>query len=175
MNPLLAVALVVVVGGALVVAVLRDPLAATVAFGGYGLGMATLWAVLRAPDVALTEAAVGAGITSALLLVAIARTGRATVPASFDWRPALAVAALVVALAATVPALPTGGEPIAPGVAGDVGRPAGFYLANAPEMGVENVVTAVLVVYRGFDTVGEVFVVFAAGLAALVVLGGREW
>ena len=73
----------------------------------------------------------------------------------------------------TVPTLPTDGGAIAPGASGGAGRPAGYYLPDAPEQGVKNVMTAVLVVYRGFDTVGEVFVVFAAGLAALVVLGGR--
>ncbi|ELZ72429.1 monovalent cation/H+ antiporter subunit B [Haloferax prahovense DSM 18310] len=46
-----------------------------------------------------------------------------------------------------------------------------YYLENAyPQTEVENVVTAILAAYRGFDTLGEAAVVLAAGLAVLVVL-----
>ncbi|MFC7173799.1 hydrogen gas-evolving membrane-bound hydrogenase subunit E [Haloplanus litoreus] len=46
-----------------------------------------------------------------------------------------------------------------------------YYLDNAyDQTGVTNVVTAVLVGYRGFDTLGEAAVVFAAGIAMLLVL-----
>jgi multicomponent Na+:H+ antiporter subunit B len=46
-----------------------------------------------------------------------------------------------------------------------------FYLSDAADRGVDNAVTAVLVVYRGFDTFGEIAVVFAAAVAVLAVLG----
>jgi len=46
-----------------------------------------------------------------------------------------------------------------------------YYIEAAYEdTGVENAVTAVLAGYRGFDTFGEAVVVFAAGIAALLVL-----
>ena len=66
--------LLFMLGSALAAAVLRDVVGSIVAFAGYSFGVAILWAFLRAPDVALTEAAVGAGITTVLFLLTIART-----------------------------------------------------------------------------------------------------
>lgn len=210
-GPLVAALLALLVATAAAVVVLADPLATVVVFGLYSFGLAMLWAVFRAPDVALTEAAVGAGVTTSLLLVVVVRT-RATsgsapaetdatdesaptgtgatdesaptgtgaadesVPAETDAptfrslsdvraRSVAAVAGLVAALLWTVPALPAVGDPAAPAF----GRVAPAYLRRAPELGVRNVVTAVLVAFRGFDTFGEVVVVFAAGVAVLVV------
>jgi len=165
-----AVVLLFMLGSALAAAVIRDVVGSIVAFAGYSFGVAVLWALLRAPDVALTEAAVGAGITTVLFLLTLART---TVTRSerfegISLRSGLAVVAIVVTVGATVPALPAVGDPSAPILAGDVSQ---YYLTNAYEQtGVTNVVTAVLVGYRGFDTLGEVAVVFAAGIAMLLVL-----
>jgi len=61
---------------ALSVARARDLLAAVVTFALYSLVLSLLWQHRGAPDVALTEAAVGAGVTSALFLVTIARLAR---------------------------------------------------------------------------------------------------
>jgi uncharacterized MnhB-related membrane protein len=61
---------------ALAVGRTRDLLSAAVIFAAYSLVMATVWQQLRAPDIALAEAAIGAGITSLLFIVTIARTGR---------------------------------------------------------------------------------------------------
>jgi uncharacterized MnhB-related membrane protein len=55
---------------------MRDLLAATVVFMVYSLLMAIVFTQLRAPDVALTEAAVGAGITTLLFVITIAKTDR---------------------------------------------------------------------------------------------------
>lgn len=55
---------------------LKDLLAAAVVFSAYSLMMAILWTQLRAPDLALTEAAVGAGITTVLFIITIYRTTR---------------------------------------------------------------------------------------------------
>ncbi|HHY92071.1 MAG TPA: DUF4040 domain-containing protein [Firmicutes bacterium] len=61
---------------ALAVGRTRDLLSAAVVFAAYSLIMATLWQQLRAPDIALAEAAIGAGITSLLFIVTIAHTRR---------------------------------------------------------------------------------------------------
>lgn len=170
-----AAVLLFMIGSALAAAVLRDVVASIVAFAGYSFGVAVLWALLRAPDVALTEAAVGAGITTVLFILTIART---SVPRSDQFegisaRSALAVVAVVLTVGATVPALPAVGDPSAPVLAGEVSQ---YYLENAYEQtDVTNVVTAVLVGYRGFDTLGEVAVVFAAGVAMLLVLRQEEF
>ena len=172
---LVALLLLLVLGAAVAVATARDVLVATVLFGAYSLGLAITWVVLRAPDVGLTEAAVGAGVTTSLFLVAVAKTAPPTGKVAFSlrWSPrALLVgAAVVVVLGASLPALPTVGDPTAPAFAD--GAAAGFYLADTARFGIDNVVTAVLVVYRGFDTFGEIAVVFAAGVAVLLVLDGE--
>jgi len=173
---LVAALLVLVLGTAVVVATARDVLVATVVFGAYSLGLAILWVVFRAPDVGLTEAAVGAGVTTSLFLVAIAKTAPPTGDVAFSlrWSPrALLVGSgVVLVLGASLPALPAVGDPGAP--AFGEGAAAAFYLADTARFGIDNVVTAVLVVYRGFDTFGEIAVVFAAGVAVLLVLPGRE-
>jgi multicomponent Na+:H+ antiporter subunit B len=84
-------------------------------------------------------------------------------------RPRSLVVALgvVAGLLLTVPALPPVGATDTPAF----GAVAEFYLADAAARGIDNAVTAVLVVYRGFDTFGEVAVVFAAAVAVLAALG----
>ena len=71
---LLAALLVLVVVTAGITAVARTLPTTLVAFAAYSLGLAMVWVVFRAPDVALTEAAVGAGVTTALFLVLLRRT-----------------------------------------------------------------------------------------------------
>ncbi len=61
---------------ALAVARTRDLLGAVIIFTSYSLVMAILWQQLEAPDVAITEAAIGAGVTSLLFIVVISKTGR---------------------------------------------------------------------------------------------------
>ena len=54
----------------------RDLLGAVVIFAAYSLAMAVLWLMLRAPDIALTEAAIGAGVTTILCIAVISKTRR---------------------------------------------------------------------------------------------------
>lgn len=75
-TALTLILLVFLVTTAAVAIVLKDLLAAVIVFSGYSLMMAILWTQLRAPDLALTEAAVGAGITTVLFVVTIFRTSR---------------------------------------------------------------------------------------------------
>jgi multicomponent Na+:H+ antiporter subunit B len=170
-----ALVLLFMLGSALAAAALRNVVGSIVAFAGYSFGVAVLWAFLRAPDVALTEAAVGAGITTVLFLLTIARTtvSRSERFEGIGLRSGLAVVAIVVTVGATVPALPPVGAAGTPVLDGAVSQ---YYLDNAYEQtGVTNVVTAVLVGYRGFDTLGEAAVVFAAGVAMLLVLRQEEF
>jgi multicomponent Na+:H+ antiporter subunit B len=169
--PIYAALLVFVVVAALAAAFLRDVLGAIIAFAGFSLGVAIIWVLLAAPDVGLTEAAVGAGVTTVLFLVTIVRTVRPGGDRLFEhigWGSAALVTALVALLLSTVPSLPRVGAPDSPVATSRITQ---YYLENAyPETGVENVVTAVLAAYRGFDTLGEATVVVAAGLAVLIVL-----
>ncbi|MEF8819894.1 MAG: DUF4040 domain-containing protein [Haloferacaceae archaeon] len=167
---LLAGTLVVALAAAVATALARTLLASLVAFAAYSLALAVTWLVLRAPDVALTEAAVGAGVTTSLFLLVLRRAARDEAAVDEPRRVAprsVAIAALVtIGLLLTVPALPAVGSPDAPAF----GPVTEFYLADAADRGIDNVVTAVLVVYRGFDTFGEIAVVVAAAVAVLAVL-----
>lgn len=68
--------LVFLVVCAIAVARTRDLLAAIVIFASYSLIMAVLWQLLSAPDIAITEAALGAGVTTLLLVAAVSKTRR---------------------------------------------------------------------------------------------------
>ncbi len=159
-----------ILASALVTLLLRDVLAAIIVFGAYSFGMAMLWVVFRAPDVGLTEAVVGSGVMTPLLLLAIAKMGPEDpedVLVNVDLRALAGVTVLVAVLAFTVLSLPEVGNPASP----TNQHVAPYYLENAyEETGFENVVTAILVSYRGLDTFGEVTVVFAALVAVLAVL-----
>jgi multicomponent Na+:H+ antiporter subunit B len=150
---------------------LRDVLNAIIAFAAFSFGIAVAWLLLAAPDVALTEAAVGAGITTVFFLVTIAKTVRPGGERLFEpiaWRSVAVVAVLVGALLTTVRSLPAVGAVNSPVATSRITE---YYLGNAyDQTGVENAVTAVLAAYRGFDTLGEATVVIAAGLAVLLVL-----
>ncbi|MDS0293329.1 DUF4040 domain-containing protein [Halogeometricum sp. S3BR5-2] len=171
MEPIEVALLVFVVSCAFATAFLRDVLGAIIAFGAYSLGIAIVWVYLRAPDVGLTEAAVGAGVMTILFLLTIAKTTRPTDERTIeriDYRAAAVAISLVAVLSTTLVALPPVGAADTAVVTDDVTR---YYLANAYEVTeVQNAVTAVLAAYRGFDTMGEAAVVYAAGVSLLVVL-----
>lgn len=168
--------IVLVLASACGALLLQDVLGSIIAFAAYSLGISLLWIVLQAPDVALTEAAVGTGVMTILFLVTLARTVRPQSDRLFErinLRTASLVAVFVAVLAVTLPALPAIGDPTAPVVSYDVTQ---HYLANAyDETGVNNAVTAVLAAYRGFDTLGEAVVVLTAGVVVFVVLRQEEF
>lgn len=138
--------------------------------GIYSLLSAAFFVSLDAVDVAFTEAAVGAGISTVLMLGGMLLTARREKPVASRRGPlALGVVALVGAalIYATfdMPAF------------GDAHSPANSYIGQdyiertKSEIGVPNVVTAVLASYRGFDTLGETMVIFTAGVAVILLLG----
>jgi multicomponent Na+:H+ antiporter subunit B len=140
--------------------------------GIYSFLMASVLIMLDAPDVAMTEAAVGAGISTVLLLATLHLTGSIEYP-----RPRRAYVPLFVAIGTGLAivwgtySLPPFGTPdsaihthVAP-----------RYLAESvKETMVPNVVTSVLADYRSFDTLGETTVIFTAGIGVLLLLKGRR-
>jgi multicomponent Na+:H+ antiporter subunit B len=135
----------------------------------FSLLMAANFFILDAADVALTEAAVGAGITTVIFLGALALTAEREKYSNSGGRLAL----VVVAVLATLIIYATFDKPRL----GDPEAPvhqhlAPWYLEKTPEyMDFPNVVTAILGSFRGYDTLGEVFVVFAACIGVLFILG----
>ena len=169
--PLEAGLVLFILASATAAALLRDVLGSIIAFGAYSLAIAIVWVLLRAPDVGLTEAAVGAGIMTVLFLLTIAKTVRPSNERTLErvdpWALVVALA-LVAVLSTTVVGLPAAGAADSAVATSDVTT---YYLENAyEETEVENVVTAVLAAYRGFDTLGEAVVVYAAGVGLLLVL-----
>ena len=161
-----------VILAAVTTALFRDVLSAIVVFGAYSLGMAVLYTLLLAPDVAMTEAAIGAGVTTVLLLLAVAKTTRGDISRTFErihWPAAIACSAFLLALAMILPSIPAVGDPEAAAWSNEAVT--GYYISNTwADTGVQNAVTAVLAAYRGFDTFGEAVVVFVAGISVLLVL-----
>lgn len=173
-TPLDTFFLLLVVVSGLAALQVRDLLAAVVLFGAFSFFSAMFFASLGALDVAFTEAAVGAAITTVLFVTAIFRTERRVGPARRRRRPASlgSWAALALVLAALVPALahlPRVGDPDSPPARHVSPR---YIERGEAETGAPNLVTAVLADYRGYDTLGETTVIFTAGLACLLVLGG---
>ncbi|MFC6906094.1 DUF4040 domain-containing protein [Halalkalicoccus tibetensis] len=173
MTPLEATLIAFVLVTAVATALFRDVLSAIIVFGAYSLGMAIIYTLLLAPDVAMTEAAISAGVTTILLLLTIAKTVRPPTDELFESVnvPALiAVGAFALVLgAAVLPEIPAVGDPDA--IAWANPEVTGYYLQNTyADTGVQNSVAAVLAAYRGFDTFGEAVVVFGAAVAVLLVL-----
>ncbi len=162
-----------VLATAVATALFRDVLSAIIVFGAYSLGMAILYTFLLAPDVAMTEAAIGAGVTTLLLLLTIARTTRPTTDRLREriHVPAVAVVGAFVLLLCTavLPEMYAVGSTEAP-VWSNPEVTQHYITETYDQTGVENAVTAVLAAYRGFDTFGEAVVVFAAGVSTLLVL-----
>lgn len=73
MIALQAAAFVLVALGATVVVLTRDPLRQVLAFGLFGLFLTILFLLLQAPDVALSELAIGSAVLPLILLVTLAK------------------------------------------------------------------------------------------------------
>jgi len=150
----------------------RNLFGVVVLFSIYSFLMATVLFALDAVDVAMTEAAVGAGVSTVLLLGALYLTGgteakplhRPLIPLAL----AIAVGAL---LAYGMLGLPAFSDPEAPIHAHVAPR----YLGEGlKETGVPNIVTAVLASYRGYDTLGETVVIFTGGAGVIALLRRRR-
>ncbi|WP_409433464.1 DUF4040 domain-containing protein [Litorimonas sp. RW-G-Af-16] len=138
--------------------------------GVYSLVSAAWFVSLDAVDVAFTEAAVGAGVSTVLMLSAMLLADResAPIPMSRQWGPLLVVIIAGVTMLYAVGDMPDFGDPNSPANS-YVGME---YLARtADDIHIPNVVTAVLGSYRGYDTFGEVVVIFSAGLGVMLLLG----
>ena len=148
---------------------LRGLIAVVMLSGIYSLLAAALFVILDAPDVALTEAAVGAGAATVLMLGTVALTTREEKPVRFRPLPLVVVVITGIVLIYGTLSLPPFGAADAPAQL----HVAPLYLAEGYEQtGVPNIVTAVLASYRGFDTLGEVVVIMSAGVGVIALLAG---
>lgn len=149
----------------------RQTFAAVVGFVAYGLLLSIAWVALSAIDVALTEAAIGGGLTGVLLIGAAARlrADEAAVSAerpgaALRWLAALISAAVAGAIAVAVLSLPDPAPTLAPAAA-----------EHLAATGVGNAVTAVLLAYRALDTLLESIVVVFALIGVWSLAPDRVW
>ena len=140
--------------------------------GIYSFLMASLLIALDAVDVAMTEASVGAGISTVLLLATLHLVKTTEMrPIRPNWVPllvALVVGGILVWGTISLPPFGIADTAVHQHVAP-------YYLSRSiPETGVPNVVTSVLADYRGYDTLGETTVIFTAGIGVLLLLRGMR-
>ncbi len=169
---------------AIVVVEMVDLLSATIVMGAYSLIMAIVWTYLNAVDVAFTEATVGAGITTVLVLAALSRTRRGEEVLSDTLTDVekessqkkikrhkvislIIVCMTGAALVYGTMDMPDFGDPEAPANK----HVAPYMLEHGKhDTASDNIVTSILASYRGYDTLGETAVVFVATLCVILIL-----
>jgi multicomponent Na+:H+ antiporter subunit B len=147
---------------------MNDLFAVVMLAGMYSLLSASFFLSLDAPDVAFTEASVGAGISTLLMLASLKLVKRHENKTRY--KPTLALGIVIITGALLIYGtfdMPHFGSPEAPAQNHVAPR---YLNESMDEIGVPNIVTAVLASYRGFDTLGEVVVVFTAGIGVMSLL-----
>ena len=153
---------------------LHSLFAAAMLTGIYSLLCASLFVLMDAVDVAFTEAAVGAGIITVMLLGTLALTRESPESKEPHRLRILPLAVVVITGAALIYAtrdMPSFGDPYAPAHQHVAPR---YIEKSGAEVGPPNIVTSVLASYRGYDTLGEVTVIFTAGVGVIMLLGHRR-
>lgn len=152
---------------ALAVTRLTDLFAAAMVTGVFSLLSAGLFTMMDAVDVAFTEAAVGAGVSTVLILSTLSLTASTEKQQRFRVAPFALVTVVGAALIYGTLDMPQYGDPTAP-IHQHV---APEYIASAmTEFHIPNIVTNVLASYRGYDTLGETTVVLTATVGVLLLL-----
>ena len=149
----------------------RNSFAAVIGYACYGLLLAFAWVRLAAIDAALTEAAIGGGLTSVLLIRAVVRLRATEASAQLEapgrtlrFGAAVLSIAVAVALGAVVLGLPDPAPSLAPQVA-----------EHIASTGLGNAVTAVLLSFRAIDTLLEAVVLIYALVAVWALTPDRLW
>jgi multicomponent Na+:H+ antiporter subunit B len=152
----------------------RDLMAAVAILSAFSLIVAVMFAGMAAVDVAFVEAVLGAGLTGILFIVLIRATGQRSTEVERR-RPQWALLPLIGVFAALMVHasgdLPDRGDPTAPA---HVHVAPEYLERSVPETRTPNVVTAVLADFRSLDTLGEVVVIFTAGLAVVLIVRTRR-
>jgi len=140
-----------------------------ITLGIFSLLCCIIYLLLDAPDVAMTEAALGACITSIIMLKVSSDLCSKRIVEKKNRLPALilsvSLGGLIIYAGMDLP------------VFGDINSPVHSHVMNYynentyTEIGISSIVAAILASYRGFDTFGETLVIFTGGICALFILG----
>jgi len=149
----------------------RGAFEALVDYVAYGLLLSLVWVRLFAVDVALTEAAIGGGVTGVLLIGATARLRSADALAAEE-APSGPLRVLAACLCLLVTLVLGGVMLLLPDPGPTLAPQAAQHLA---ETGLGNPVTAVLIAYRAFDTMLEKVVLVLAVVGVWSLAPDRFW
>jgi multicomponent Na+:H+ antiporter subunit A len=143
----------------------RSRLTAITALGGVGAGIAIVYVVYGAIDVAMTQLFVEILVVVFLAIAMVRLPPSGAVP----FHAGNALVAVLLGVTVTLAVLAVLGTPLDPTLTRF------FEAASYPEAHGKNVVNVILVDFRGFDTMGEISVIVIAGIAAVAVLrAGRR-
>lgn len=171
--------LISIIIAALATAFSKRLLSSVIIFTSFSLIMSILWVIIKSPDLAITEAAVGAGITSILFFIVLKNVEEINIidrenllksRIKFDIQKSLVVLfsiGFLVFLLITVSFLPTQGSPTSPQLNEVVER---YIELGTKETGATNIVAAMILDYRAFDTFGEAVMLFTATMAVVLLL-----
>ena len=179
--------LLILVGTALAVAFTKKNLSAVIIFTVYSLVMSIVWLIAKSPDLAITEAAVGAGITSLLFYVVLSNIDELKEFENIKYKKKKKkelknnksynffgigfTLIIVILLLVTVNSLPPYGGPDNPAINQVYDR---YVNEGVNETGSLNLVAAVILDYRAFDTFGEAVMLFTAIMGAVSLLRKEE-
>jgi multisubunit Na+/H+ antiporter MnhB subunit len=166
MDPVLFVLTVFLLLGSLVALEMKDLLSAVIAIGVVGLGLSIVFLLLGAPDIAITQVVVEVIVVTVLILA----TKGSRIEEGGGRRSLLVLGvgaiALIAAAGFTIQAFSE-----LPAFGSERTVASTFYLRYGPELtGASNVVTAILLDFRAYDTLGEATVILAAIVGVLAVL-----
>ena len=171
---------------AIAVSLSKNLLNSVLIFMGYSLVMSVIWMLLESPDLAITEAAVGAGITSVLFFVTLNRIHSMFKNANGEKKPKEENIPLLkkfnrfypvivvcftlffsLVLVLTVSYMPKTGGANNP----SNNEVAAKYIEDGlEETGATNIVAGMILDYRAFDTLGESHVLFVAAITVTILL-----
>ncbi len=171
MLELLGLLLLFMIVAAIVAIETRDLLAAVISVTAVGFGLIIAVFYMRAPDVAIVPIVVEV-LTLVILIRATLRVGLKTFIGNRDFFGLLVTVAMlfVIFLAGirVFDSMPRFGEPVMSRI---MDAPSTFYLADGlKETGAANIVTAVLLDYRAYDTLGEATVLFTSIIGAIAII-----
>lgn len=171
---------------AIAVAFTKRNLTAIIIFTTYSLVMSILWILIKSPDLAITEAAVGAGITSLLFYITLRDVGELVSTTkvkkrkkskktesnlAYNFFSILFTLGIVSILLYTINFLPEQGGFNVPALNEVFNR---YVSSGVEETGAINIVAAVILDYRAFDTFGEATMLFTATMGVVSLLRKKK-